>query len=95
MAASVAQPDDTGPQPKAVMNYRRGGDHCGVCMHFTSTGASKGTCTKVTPPDVDAGDLCDAFTEEWDAYDDSLDLPDDPDEWRDQCDDPSREDFAA
>ena len=33
-------------------------------------------------------------TEEWEAYDDILDEPDDPDAWRDVCDDPSREDFA-
>lgn len=31
--------------------------------------------------------------DEWDDYD--TEPPDDPDEWRDECDDPSREDFAA
>ncbi len=49
------------PQPKAALHYRAGGDHCGVCMYFTGVGDGKGTCTKVTPPDVDAGDLCDEF----------------------------------
>jgi hypothetical protein len=29
-------------------------------------------------------------TDEWDAYDDER--PDDPDAWRDTCDDPARED---
>lgn len=31
--------------------------------------------------------------DEWDAYD--TEPADDPDAWRDECDDPSREDFAA
>lgn len=53
--------EDGGAQPKAALNYRQGGDHCGVCMHFTGVDSAKGTCPKVTPPDVDAGDVCDAF----------------------------------
>ena len=32
--------------------------------------------------------------DEWDDYDD-VGPEDDPDAWRDMCDDPSREDFAA
>ena len=32
--------------------------------------------------------------EEWDDYDD-VGPEDDPDDWRADCDDPSREDFAA
>jgi hypothetical protein len=48
-------------QPKAAMHYRQGGDHCGVCMFFNGAGDGKGTCPRVVPPDVDAGDLCDDF----------------------------------
>lgn len=32
--------------------------------------------------------------EEWEAYDDSIDEPDDPDAYADMLDDPAREDFA-
>ena len=32
--------------------------------------------------------------DEWEPYDDEG-PPDDPDAWRDQCDDPAREDFAS
>lgn len=49
------------PQPKAALHYRQGGDHCGVCMYFEGVGDGKGTCPKVTPPDVDSADLCDDF----------------------------------
>ena len=61
MAEPAQTPAETGAQPKAALNYRAGGDHCGVCMHFTGVDSRKGTCPKVTPPDVDAGDVCDAF----------------------------------
>lgn len=54
-------PTDSGPQPKAALKYRMGGDHCGVCMYYTGVETGKGACTQVTPPDVDADDLCDAF----------------------------------
>jgi hypothetical protein len=61
VAAVVIDGADGEAQPKAAMHYRQGGDHCGVCMHFEGVEDGKGTCPKVTPPDVDSADLCDAF----------------------------------
>lgn len=63
--AAPIEPGATGDaptgQPKPALNYRLGGDHCGACMYFSPVGPSKGTCPRVVPPDVDAGDLCDDF----------------------------------
>jgi len=62
--ADPSQPPVTdGPQSKAALNYRMGGDHCAVCAYYggVPNEAGKGTCPRVTPPDVDAGDLCDDF----------------------------------
>jgi len=62
VAEAAQTPAETGAQPKAALNYRMGGDHCGACMHFFTVGKDKGTCPKVTPPNVDAGDVCDAYS---------------------------------
>lgn len=58
--AAAAQGAEIG-QPKAALHYRQGGDHCGVCMHYTATGEGNGTCPEVIPHDVDAADVCDHF----------------------------------
>lgn len=58
---AAAEGQATG-QPKAALHYRQGGDHCGVCMYFEGVGDGKGTCSRVTPPDVDSADLCDDFS---------------------------------
>lgn len=61
---TAAAPAEAGEaQPKAAMNYRLGGDHCHVCMHYTENpdDVERGTCPKVTPSDVSGHDLCDAF----------------------------------
>jgi hypothetical protein len=61
MAEPAPAPDADAAQPKAALHYRLGGDHCGVCMWFSAAEAGKGTCPRVTPNDVDAADVCDAF----------------------------------
>jgi hypothetical protein len=63
MPEPAATPDAAGPQPKAALNYRLGGDHCHVCMYYTENAddVENGTCTRVTPPNVSGHDLCDDF----------------------------------
>lgn len=60
MADPAQSPADTG-QPKTALHYRQGGDHCGACMYFNRVDTEKGTCPRVTPHDVDVGDVCDDF----------------------------------